>query len=299
MDVAAGLVGGRPIDAMAVGTHDGRLDLRGFAVPSPEAAPSGQLGRLRAYTLEGVFAINGLSWRGLDLSSASLPSLRFTGARIEDCVFADASCPDWRLWNTTISRTAFVKTDLRDVVMGIREGPTNCWTDVLFSETDFGELWVWCGEFLRCIFDRPRMRDTRFLGCVIEDSKFVGPLTDVLFDFRKEINPKSHIAAVDFSEATFSEVHFAGFNPERIKLPATQDLTFTPHWAEVLRRQLQALPEEDSARVRGVRAVLENALRGAGESDSSGVFNREDWANRGGEELANFAQGLFEAALRD
>jgi uncharacterized protein YjbI with pentapeptide repeats len=299
MDVAAGLVGGRPIEPSRVGTHNGRLDLRGFQLPAPDRNFLSRFGGLSVYALEGVFSLQGRAWRGLDLSYSTLPSLRFTDMVIDNCVFDDATCLDWRFWNSHISSSSFARTDLRDASMGVRDGPTNSWVDVAFDHTHFGELWVWCGKFDRCLFDHPRMHATRFRGCVMTNSKFVGPLVDVLFDFRKEINPKSRASNIDFSETTFSEVEFAGFISDGIVLPTTQDLRLIPHYRRVVQRQLKALPREDAPLVRQVRAVLEHDLRAAGRRDSTGLFNRQDWLNWGGEELAAVAETSLRRALRE
>ena len=297
MDVAAGLVGGRPIDSSRVGTHNGRLDLRGFSLPAPDKFFLAKVGDLKMLTLEGVFSLQGRSWRGLDLSYSTLPALRFTDTTIDDCVFDDSVCLDWRFWNSRVTKSSFARTDLRGISMGVRNGPSNSWTDISFVDTNFGELWVWCGQFDRCTFERPLMRGARFRGCIVTNSKFVGPITDVLFDFRVEINKHSRISNVDFSQATFREVEFAGFNPVGIEFPQDQDLIVVPHFRRVLQRQLQLLPRDDSTTVRQVRAVLENELSGVGARDSSGLFNRQDWVNWGGEELAQFAETSLQHAL--
>lgn len=101
-----------------VGIREGRLDLRGLAWTSPQPVAMESARGARLAVLDGVVELRGVMWRGLDLSGAQLPGLRFLDSRIDDCRFDAANCADWRLWASQVVDCSFVGAKLSDAAIG-------------------------------------------------------------------------------------------------------------------------------------------------------------------------------------
>lgn len=91
-NIVARLLARRPLDDLGLGTHEGRVDLRGLPFPQPE--------RLRRFEKDGWFidelsdrvCFKALRLAGLDLSGAVMDTVRIWDTTVEDCRFDGARC---------------------------------------------------------------------------------------------------------------------------------------------------------------------------------------------------------------
>jgi uncharacterized protein YjbI with pentapeptide repeats len=284
-----------------IGTHDGRRDLRGLSLPDPSAVGSSiTAGGVTAEARSGVNEFRAVRWSSLDLSHSRLSGLRFFGSGIDDCRFDGATCRDWRLWDSEVKDSSFVRADLRDAAVGTwHDGRTNAWLDVDFEGADLrGALALGC-VMERCSFVDTRMKGMEFQQATIRHCRFAGSLQDVLFDEREIAGrPKPGVFVdVDFSEATFHDVEFRGGRFDDVKLPV--GVYAIPGFPRVARRVLELLKSDDSVEARMLRAELNLTLKLPGADDSVGVFNRADYIASGGERLADLAESLLMEAAQD
>lgn len=300
-EIAFRLVSGESFNGLDVGTYGGRVDLRGFRLPSPEAIERIVVGRLTATVIQGTIAIGGVRWEGLDLSYSVLPSLRFFESVIDDCVFDGARCQDWRLWRTDVSRSRFVGCDLRYSAMGTFDGRANSWVNVVFDRADLRDTHPERARFEGCDFLGSKLRGVQFEGCSLKAVRFSGVLRDVLFDCRELPNrpEPDPMTNVDFSGAEFHDVDFRACRFVDVVLPDEPGLRLVPNFPAVARRQLELLEENNSLEARQVKAVLEMELPWPGRPDSVGVFSRRDHLSSGGEPLADLAEQTLLQALLD
>ena len=284
-----------PVD---VGVHDGRRDLRGLALPAPTFGSTLAVGGKTATVMSGLQEFRDVHWQQLDLSHAQLSSLRFFGSVIADCRFDNAICADWRLWDSDVKDSSFVKAGLRDSALGTwYEGGTgNVWRNIDFDGADLRGLVATGCLMVHCSFKGAKLKGAEFLQATIQYCQFTGVLQDVLFDGRQipgRAEPEVFLET-DFSGATFRDVEFRGCHFEAVKLPEGIDLV--PNFPIVARRVLELLGDNESLEARMLRAVYDLALKLPGEDSSVGVFNRADYLRWGGEPLAALAESLIRQA---
>ena len=204
--------GPRPAGLSEVG---GRVDLRGI----PLTASPATLGDTQD---PGA----GVRWDALDLSGAQLDELRFFGGHIAGCRFEGTSLTGLRLWGTTVEDSSFTRADLRSRALG-----TGDWR---------GRRTVW----RRVAFDRANLRESVFLGCVLEECTFekttkllqitdsevrgctfTGQLTSLLVSGQGHQVPVSPRAfSADFSAAVFRDSKIEGYSLDQVRLPEQEDL---------------------------------------------------------------------------
>lgn len=277
-----------------VGVHDGRCDLRGLALPAPTVGPTLAVGGNTATVMSGLHEFRDVHWQQLDLSYAQLSSLRFFGSVIVDCLFDNAICADWRLWDSEVRDSSFVKAGLRDAALGTwYEGRGNAWRNINFDRADLRGLLASGCSIVRSTFKGTKLKGAEFHQATIQHCQFTGALQDVLFDGRQiPGNAKPGVFLdTDFSGATFRDVEFRGCHFEAVKMPEGIDIV--PNFPGVARRVLELLENDESLEARMLRAVFGLALKLPGEDSSVGVFNRADYFSWGGEPLAALAESLI------
>lgn len=133
--------------------HEDRVDLRGLTWAAP--ARNGGSVTAGGSTFSVLSNVEHISahWEGLDLSGASLPSLRFTDSSITGCRFEKASCPDLRLWNSRVEGSSFDGANLRGSALGTwHDGKGNYWANVSFDNADLRDALFSGGEIRGCAF---------------------------------------------------------------------------------------------------------------------------------------------------
>jgi uncharacterized protein YjbI with pentapeptide repeats len=239
---------------------------------------------------------------GLDLSGADLPSLRFHDSTIKSCRFDGAKCHDWRLWGTEVSDSTFVRATLRGAAVGTgHEGRRNSWRRTDFSRSDF-RIGVSEGAVYEdCTFVDAKLDNVKFGQCSFIRCQFAGKISNVLFDGRELSDRPAPppMEDVDFSAASFRHVEFKGFDLEAVALPDDPRVRLVRRGRCAARRGIELLDGDERVAARQLRAVLQNRLRGPGNDREASVFNRTDYLELGGPELADLAEDIFSRAEAD
>ncbi|MEP9382977.1 pentapeptide repeat-containing protein [Nocardioides cheoyonin] len=244
-----------------------------------------------------LLELSGQRWEDLELSDASLPSLRFFDSEIVNCRVDSTRCQDWRLWNTTMAQSSFVDADLRESALATWwEQKANTWRGVRFDRADMRGLPLEGALFEGCSFRGTRLEGTEFKQTELRDCVFAGRLKDLRFDGRSfpDAPTPNPLVNVDFSAASFEFVEFDGCRFEGVSLP--RGVFAIERFPAVAGQVNAALAANDSLEAKSVGAMIENAIRTPGPPDSVGVFNRADYVAFGGEALADFAEALFHDA---
>lgn len=277
-----------------VNFHYGLADLRGIGVPSPQ--PSRPVdGKVDYGPLGGpAFQVKDVRWDQLDLSHAWLPRLKARGLAITECKLDHANCRSWRLERASVSDASFDATDfLRASLMGWNQPEGNVWTSCIFDGANMKGLELTGGKLLGCTFEQTRLDGTRFTGVELRNCVFSGPLRRVVFDGRRTAvhPPAPPMVAVDFTDADLSSAQFLGCRFRHVQLPqGVEEVREYPAVAADAARKLAA---RDGPEVEMLRPELRQALEGALEPDSVGVFDRVAYQAVGGEPLAALAEELI------
>lgn len=301
-EATACLLSGRTLARLDLGEVDGRVDLRGLPMPIPR--------RLRRFEAAGWFAeelgalvqLRGVRLERLDLSGAQLQSLRFRDSEIVDCIFAGADCRDWRLWGTEVSDCGFRTAVLHEAAVGTwHEGRRNAWRRVDFSGADFRVAVSWMAVYEDCDFSAARLEKVKFEQCALTRCRFAGKLSEVVFDGRNLTSRPAPppMDMVDFSDATFRQVDFMGFDLDGITLPRDPGIRLLRRARCVALRGVEMLDGDDRRDARMLRAMLENQLRGPGTEHEARVFNRRDYLELGGPQLLALADDVLTRAEVD
>jgi uncharacterized protein YjbI with pentapeptide repeats len=102
-EVTARLIAGRPLHALGLDEHEGRVDLRFLRAPIPRRLDRFEASAWFVEKLGDVVKFQRARLENLDLSGAQLRSLRFHDSQIAGCRFDGANCQDWRLWGCEVS----------------------------------------------------------------------------------------------------------------------------------------------------------------------------------------------------
>lgn len=166
-----------------------------------------------------------MTWKGIDLSGATIRNARFVGARIEDCLFERAELDDWRLWHTEVIDCSFVAADLRGSALAAADESVNghtLWRSVSFDGANLDAAHFWQGELTRCTFRGAKLRKTRFEYVDFEEVIFEGLLDRVLLEARPADGRPQGVKpmrAVSFADALFRDCQFQGYRCESVVLP--------------------------------------------------------------------------------
>jgi uncharacterized protein YjbI with pentapeptide repeats len=298
-EVLARLMAGRPLTDLALGGHEGRVDLRGLPALQPR--------RLQRFETQGWFVeelgdlikFRGVLLENLDLSGAQVQSFRLHDSTVVGSRFDAANCQDWRLWGTQVSDCSFARADLREAAVGTWDkGRRNVWRRVDFSGADF-RVGVSCGAVYEdCDFSGAKLAKARFEQCTLNRCRFAGELRAVVFDGRELTDRPAprQMERIDFSEASFRHVEFLGFDLQAVSLPHDPDLRLIRRARCAARRGIEMLEGDDRVAARQLRAMLHTQLRGPGTDRDVRVFNRRDYLELGGEDLATLAEEVLSRA---
>ena len=250
-EVLSRLIAGQDLGDLPLDMVDGRLDLRGLAVPKPQASapqtytvkmPDGVQFTQTWVSLDGLIEFKNVALEDLDLRTADLPHLRFFHTTISNCLFDRAGCQDWRLWASDITSCSFVGTDLCDLSVGaFHDGRPNRLVGNDFTRANLsGSRTRYWGvaDVIDCDFSHARIVDVNFFQASLIRCTFAGTLRDVIFDGRV-LEPERKAVGnpmedVDMTGVTdFQNVDFRGVTFDRIKLPQDSSLVVIrdPQWA--------------------------------------------------------------------
>ena len=298
-EILARMVAGRPLDELALGEVDGRIDLRGLPAPPPRRLARFEAAGWFVEELGNLIKLQGVTLRRLDLSGAVLDSLRLNSCAIEDCVLDKARCHDWRMWESRVKDTSFRGSSLRGSVLGAwSAGKGNLFSRVDFVGSDFRDCTSMTAIFEDCDFSRARLDKVQFERCGIVRCTFAGILYEVEFDgrvFEPDMREPNRYEDVDMSDALLRLALFRGIDLPAFKLPDDPGLRVIRNYPCVVTAAVKALQGRDDKAGRVLRAVL------SGESTAErgypfGLFNRADWVLLGGEELAELTDATLSKA---
>jgi uncharacterized protein YjbI with pentapeptide repeats len=302
-EVTARLVAGRSLDGLDLGVHEGRVDLRLLALPIPQRLERYAADRWFVEELHGHLIFRGQNLVDLDLTGAQMQGLRFFDAEIVNCRLDRGWCQDWRLWNTSVRSSTFVRADLRGSVLGSwHNGLRNRWSDVDLSSADLRGVVSDSAVYDGCDFSRAKLGGLRFAQCTLTDCRFAGHLRGVVFDGRSiegHAVPEP-LRRVDFSETVFTDVSFKGYQLEGVMLPDDPDLLVINNFrcvAERILTELEASIGPDRNQ-RMLLAEFRGRLKGFRAEKEAEVLNLADYRRSGGDSLAALLVELVEGRVR-
>jgi uncharacterized protein YjbI with pentapeptide repeats len=295
LEVFDRLLAGKPLADLGLGQYDGRVDLRGIPAPAPHRLENYNDHRWAAERIGGLLTFRGVKLTGLDLSWGRLESFRIVESTIANCRFNEARCGDWRLWAVDVTDSSFSGADMRKAVLGPwYEGRGNVFRKVNFNDSDLREIVCPTATFVECDFSNARLAKVDFQSSSFVRCRFAGPLRDVMFYAHgfKTLKPDPNpMEDVDFSGAELRMVEFRGLDLDRVSFPVDAEHLIVHHYRCVLDHAIRELA--DDPKWRGLRAVLQSALKWAGPRQQVGVFNRLDFVELANEEEADFALSLL------
>jgi len=301
LEVFGRLLTGESLTELGLGEHDGRIDLRGIAAPAPD--------RLGAFDKKG-WVVQGLSalltldraqLLNLDFSGARLESFRFFNTTISNCSFDEARCQDWRLWGVDVTDTSFLGADLRRAVLGAwYQSRGDFYQRVKFSRANLRSIVCPAASFVDCDFADAQLAKVDFQSTNFVRCRFAGTLREVMFydhGFKTGKPDPNRMEDVDFSEAELRMVEFRHLNLDRVKFPRSSDHLIVRHYRCVLERAVRELGSDKAHR--GVRTVLEHALKWAGPHQEVGIFNKRDFVEMFAGDGADFAVAVLGRMEKD
>lgn len=280
-----------PLNDLPIAMHNGRLDLRGVSIaalgaerhfgapPPPDAR--GAVGRFAGLVepCDVALSLRGIELCDMDFSDSDLDGIRFFNCTIQNCVFDNASCDDWRMWATSVSDSSFASASLREASMGgALDGETNRFENVRFINTDMRGTAHRSEAFIGCTFDNANLLKVDFQGSRFTRCVFRGELHEVMFydrAFRGERFPPNTMEDVDFTGASLHSVEFRRLNLDRVRFPADSEHLLLSNYPAALDYAMAQLQGEDVSS-RMARAYLEFSRKWVGPQQKVGIFNRLD-----------------------
>jgi uncharacterized protein YjbI with pentapeptide repeats len=284
------LLAGKPLDGLGLETRDGRIDIRGLALPEATV--------LRRFQFHGVAIaevdsgiIHGTKWRNLDFSESKLAGLRLMRGLVENCRFDDCNLQGVRIWATSFRDVSFKGADLRASVLGgAHEGVRNAFLGVDFSETNLSGTIYEAAAFERCTFNNAKLTKIDFQSSTFKDCSFEGELDDVLFyrhGFKGEKYPPNEMVNVDFTHARLKHVSFRGLVLDRVRLPNDEEHIVLKNFSATLDQMTAILQRDGDALSKKLVAFIRIRRKWAVPNQAQGYINVPDLADLVGEEGVN------------
>jgi uncharacterized protein YjbI with pentapeptide repeats len=258
--VARTLKSGR-IQNFAFGTHDGRLDFRGFVDPRGSDEP------LEAGSLESV-DFSGARFKGLTFMRRGVARSRFDGVSFRFLGF----------WSSTVTKSSFRGSQLANAVLdGVAIWPRRCmFRGVDFSRADLSYVSPVATVFEDCNFSDARLHRAEF-GCDFLRCTFSGHMHEVTFEDPTNGKRPTRLNEVDFSRADFHWVDFRHTDLSTARLPRHDKLLVIPNWSCVLERLAEdAAAMAETARGASLTFVLDYYPEYAVRPGGIGVVDLRD-----------------------
>lgn len=295
------LTTGGSLDDLGLGSHQGRVDLRGFVVEPPKTTAAGHLAEesgdgdaLIMQWLQGLVEIRDTTLDGLDLSGAQLDHLRLVDVVVRDCRFDAASCRDWRGWQLEVRDCSFASTDLRDAALGTWG---NSYRTVDLRGADLRGATCRGAAFVECDFSDAKLDGVEFLGCELRDTRFAGQLNEVSFLAAADRPKPGSMENVDFTDAILRWVTFRGLPLAATRLPADGDEhVVVHHYPCVVREALARLEGRYDAETRKLRSRLQADAAQLDEARDIGLWHRDELGSSPDEQ--RFARELLHETER-
>jgi len=295
-EVVARLLARRPLDDLGLGTHEGRVDLRGLPFPQPQ--------RLRRFEKDGWF-IEELSDRvcfkstrlvGLDLSGAVMDTVRFWDTKVEDCRFDGARCQHLGLVRTEVTDCSFVGADFRQSALGAWADGGNVFCRVTFDGADFRVGSCPAATFIDCDFSQARIEKVDFQSSSFVRCRFAGELREVMFydyGFKTGKPDPNPMEDVDFADAVLRDVEFRRLSLDRVTFPKGPEHLVVRRYRCAVERAIAELVGDESREARLLKVSFEHRLKWAGPKQEIGVFSLVDYEHRGGQQFVDRATEIL------
>ncbi len=277
--VADALRRDRPLARLGLGTHDGRVDLRGIRFGAPKVTDRREIGRFHVEQLDRPLRLEKARLEGLDLTGAFVPGLYLDRCVVRDCVLDGAFAQKWAVFAGEIADTSFAKADLRSA------GPLGAWhkrrpttyTRCTFAGADLRGANVGVTDFVDCDFSHARLDNVELDEAGLVGCRFAGPLRDVVFGSthhgtkRPGPNP---FARNDFGDAVLDYTAFRGLDLTGCVLPRAPGHLVLRHWRCALERAVAIVRDDPSPAARHLGAVAGNLAPSA--SPGTGLIAESD-----------------------
>src|ERR1017187_7593352 len=269
---------GESLTGLSLAMIGGPIDLRGLSLRKPVPVHIQQFGHFNVGKLLATEDFRQVKLIGLDFTGSQLPSIRFYGAEIRNCLFDDCKMADLRMWSTVVADSSFRCANLRGASLGgIDNGKRNRFLGADFSGADMRETGYKSASFEGCLFRRTRLEKTNFQGTNFADCRFEGEVRDVIFNrlaYKGEEFPPNEMVSVDFSRAQLRYVDFRGLTMDRVLLPQDKEHVVLKNYAYAMDKILGVLREQEDSTAKKLVFVLENSRKWVVPNQVQGVINK-------------------------
>lgn len=291
------LIQGKPLDGLALGAKEGRVDLGGLELPEPSVVRRFQMRGVPIAEIDPGAIIHGAKWQNLDFSGSKLNGLRMFGCELSNCRFDRCRLQDLRVWSTTFNECSFAGANLRKAMLGgVQNGKRNRFSGVNFSNADLRETVYKAAAIERCVFRGAKLVKIDFQTSTFVDCVFEGELRDVLFyrrGFEGDAFPANEMINVDFSRAKLHDVGFRGLVLDRVKLPEDADHIVIRNVPTTLDKLIVVLKQQGDALGQQLAAFLNIDRKWVAPNQAQAVINVQDLAETLGDEGVNRLRELL------
>ena len=273
------LVRGAPIEGLGLAKVDGRISLRGLVTPEPIVVSQYRTSIADVTSLSGFIELKGKNLENLDFTGSKLKSFRLFNTRIDNCIFDNCCCEDWRMWDVAVINTSFRKADLRGAVLGGNATHSrNVFQNVDFSEADLRGTMHFAAEFTQCTFKKTKLKKVDFQGSAFTDCVFEGKLDEVMFyryAYKGEAYPPNLMKRVDFRHAKLNWCSFRELDLDTAIFP-TNGHIIVENYPQTLDRLLNLLEQRTDLTARRLTSYLALDKKWLGPCQRRGVLSKND-----------------------
>ena len=298
---------GLPLDDLGLDEHDGRLDLRGLALPKPRSVRHLVAGSSVFEEEAGFFEVRDARWERLDLSHAVLDSVHAAGLRASNCRFDDASMRHARFWGVRVEACSFDGASLRDAGLGGwaagRGG--NRFARTSFTGADLRDVGCPAATFEDCDFSDARLDKVEFGASRFDRCRFAGSLREVIFERTALVNVGSDFESIDlgnelrdcdFRDAVLLWCDFRQLDLRTVALPSDPELVVVDHYPCVLERVLSQIDGDRSPPALALLGKLQNDQKWLHPDRQVGLFHRAELREGVGDAAASGAERILRDA---
>ncbi|HUN62018.1 MAG TPA: pentapeptide repeat-containing protein [Candidatus Sulfotelmatobacter sp.] len=282
------LVQGKPLDGLALGIKDGRVDLAGLVLPATRVVRQFQFDGVPITESTPGTVIQAAKWTNLDFTGTKLKSLGLYGCELTNCVFDRCLLQDIGVWATAFRECSFRKANLRNSGLGgVQNGKRTIYSGIDFSEADLRDTSYQAAAFERCVFRNAKLEHIDFDSSTFADCVFEGELRDVIFyrrGFKGDCFPPNEMRNVDFSRAKLHALGFRGLTLDQVKLPDDAEHIIIRNVGSTVNRLIGTLNQQGDATAKKLIAFLSIDKEWRPPNQVQMVINTADLAETVGDE---------------
>jgi uncharacterized protein YjbI with pentapeptide repeats len=282
------LIQGKGLEGLGLGLIDGRVDLRGLAIPEPQPVQTVRTPIADMTKVVGITNIKGVEWKRLHFSSAQLTGLVFTDSSLNDCIFDQCKMKGIRVWATDFSNVRFRSVDLRNSLLGgTNEVKRTTYRNVEFVSADMRGTVYTDTEFTKCDFKKCRLDKVDFQSSAFVDCSFEGELREVLFyrrGFRKGNFPENEMTRIGFTRARLRWTEFRGLDLNDVSFPEDDEHIVIEDYPGICEYLIERLEAGSSKGAQVLGAVLRDEKKWLGKNQRVRILNERDILEAAGKE---------------